>query len=389
MQRLTGRYVKISTVDEAVQAFLPFPLPPTNPPLEVDDGCTELLSDATRELARLELASAMVPNVNWLLYSFIRKEAVITSQIEGMQATLGDVLTFEATSESGRLDDVKEVCNYIDALLHARLHLSNPRGLPLSIPLLCEAHRKLMRGDRGKGKLSGEIRRSQVWIGGRRPETAEFVPPPHTELSGALSALERWWHEDSDLPSLVRVGLAHVQFETIHPFRDGNGRIGRLLIALLLEHWGLLEHPILYVSTAFKAAQQEYYTRLKAVRTQGDWEGWIRFFLICVREAAADSTRLAQRLIALICRERRRVLTHDRSTVAAIQLLELLPTNPIITVNMASEILELTAPASRKAVLLLDSLGILREVTGKRRGRMYAFQEYIDILSEDRGFEHS
>lgn len=383
MKRLTGRYVNVSTVQEEVQAFLPFPLPPTKPPLEVDTECTELLSDATREISRLELACAMVPNINWFLYSFVRKEAVITSQIEGTQATLSDVLTFEATSESGHLEDVQEVCNYVDALTFARSQLSDPRGLPLSIPLLCKAHQLLMKSDHGKGKLPGEIRRSQVWVGGTRPGTAEFIPPPHTELSDALSALERWWHEDSDLPTLVRVGLAHVQFETIHPFLDGNGRIGRLLIALLLEHWGLVEQPVLYVSVAFKAAQQEYYSRLAAVRTNGDWEGWIRFFLTCVREAATNGIRLAQRLYALLTRDRIRVLNHDRSTVAALQLLELLPLHPIITVNAASESLGLTAPASRKAVLLLESLEILREITGKKRGRVYAFQEYIEILADD------
>lgn len=380
MERVTGRYINIGSFREQIPAFLPFPLPPSNPPLSVDAEIKNLLQDAIAELSRLNLACRLIPH---LTYSFGRKEVLFTSRIEGIHTTLREVLIFEATGEAERIDDVHEVCNYVDALTHVRSHLSDPRGLPLSIPLLCEGHRMLMRGNRGKGKLPGEIRRSQVWIGGARPETAEFVPPPHTELPDALSALERWWHDESDLPTLVRIGLAHVQFETIHPFLDGNGRIGRLLVALLLEHWGLLEQPVLYVSAAFKSAQQEYYSRLAAVRTKGDWEGWIRFFLRCVREAAADGTRHAQRLFALLNRERTRVLNHERSTVAANQLLELLPTNPIITVKAASELLGLTAPASRNAVLLLESLGILREVTGKRRGRVYAFQEYIDTLAED------
>ena len=325
----------------------------------------------------------MVPSTDWFLYGFVRKEAVITSRIEGTQATLRDVLTFEATDRSERLDDVREVCNYVDALVHARGQISDPNGLPLSIRLLCDTHRILMRGVRGKDKMPGEVRRSQNWIGGTRPGNARFVPPPADEIPGALSALERWLHDDSVLPPLVRSGLAHVQFETIHPFLDGNGRIGRLLIALLVEHWGLLEQPLLYLSLAFRRAQQEYYARLAGVRSEGDWEGWIRFFLECVREAADDGVRVAQGLHALVGRDRNRIAADRRATVAAVRLLEHLPSNPVVTVPKAAELLGLTPPPTRKAVELLERLGVLGEITGRRRDRVYAYHEYLEILTGD------
>ena len=383
MTRQTGQYCITSTLGEEVRSFVPYPLPPTDPPLVMDDTTDELLTNAQTELARLAVAGSMVPSTGWFLYGFVWKEAVITSQIEGTQATLRDVLTFEATDQTDHLDDVREVCNYVDALAHAREQLADPQGLPLSIRLLCDTHRILMRGVRGENKQPGEVRRSQNWIGGIRPGNAHFVPPPSDEVPAALGALERWLHEESDLPPLVRIGLAHVQFETIHPFLDGNGRIGRLLIALLVEHWGLLEQPLLYLSLAFKHEQQEYYARLTAVRSTGDWEGWIGFFLKCVREAAADGVHVAQTLHALVGQDRGRIIAHDRSTVAAIQLLDYLPSNPVVTVSRASELLGLTVPPTRKAIELLENLDVLREITGKRRGRVYAYHEYLQILTGD------
>ena len=383
MVRQTGQYRIVSTLGEQVRAFVPYPLPPADPALVTAGPTAELLAAAQTELARLAVAGSMVPSTDWFLYGFVRKEAVVTSQIEGTQATLRDVLTFEATDRADRPDDVREVCNYVDALAHARGQLADPRGLPLSIRLLCKAHRILMRGVRGENKLPGEVRRSQNWIGGSRPGNARFVPPPPEEVPGALGALERWLHDDGDLPPLVRIGLAHVQFETIHPFLDGNGRIGRLLIALLVEHWGLLEQPLLYLSLAFRREQQEYYARLAAVRSDGDWEGWIRFFLACVREAAADGVRVAQALHSLVGHDRSRIIAHDRPTVAAVQLLERLPSNPVVTVPRASELLGLTAPPTRKAIELLESLGVLREISGKRRGRVYAYHEYLQALTGD------
>ena len=383
MNRRTGRYHISSILGEEVRAFVPYPLPPADPPLVIDGHSAELHADAQTALARLAVAGTMVPSTDWFLYGFVRKEAVITSQIEGTQATLRDVLTFEATQQSDRPDDVEEVCNYVAALAHARGQLADPEGLPLSIRLLCDTHRILMQGVRGQNKLPGEVRRSQNWIGGSRPGNARFVPPPPEDVPCVLGAMEAWLHADSDLSPLLRIALAHVQFETIHPFLDGNGRIGRLLIALLAEHWNLLEQPLLYVSVAFRRAQQAYYARLSAVRTEGDWEGWVRFFLECVREAADDGVLVAQALHALVARDRRRIIAHDRPTVAAIQLLERLPSNPVVTVPGASVLLGLTAPPTRKAIQLLEGLDILREITGKRRGRLYAYNEYLQILTGD------
>ena len=383
MNRQTGHYRTLSSFGEEVRAFVPYPLPPADPPLAIDGHTAQLHTDAQTALARLAVAGVMVPSTDWFLYGFVRKEAVITSRIEGTQATLRDVLTFEATEQSDRPADVEEVCNYVEALAHARGQLADPEGLPLSIRLLCDAHRILMQGVRGRNKLPGEVRRSQNWIGGSRPGTALFVPPPPEDVPCTLGAMEEWLHADSDLSPLLRIALAHVQFETIHPFLDGNGRIGRLLIALLAEHWNLLEQPLLYVSVAFRRAQQEYYARLSAVRAAGDWEGWVRFFLECVCEAADDGVRVAQTLHALVARDRRRIIAHDHPTVAAIQLLEQLPSNPVVTVPGASVLLGLTAPPTRKAIQLLEGLDILREITGKRRGRLYAYNEYLQILTGD------
>ena len=385
MARRTGRYRITSTLGEEVRAFVPAPLPPADPPLVMDTSIASSHAGALAALSRLAVAGAMVPDTEWFLYGFVRKEAVITSQIEGTQATLPDVVTYEATNHSERPDDVEEVCNYVDALAYARRQLADQNGLPLSVRLLRDAHRILMRGARGSDKLPGEVRRSQNWIGGSRPGTARFVPPPPEDVPDALAALERWWHAESDLPPLVRAGLVHVQFETIHPFLDGNGRIGRLLIALLIEHWGLLDQPLLYLSAAFRRAQSEYYARLAAVRTDGDWEGWTRFFLDCVREAADDGVRVARELHAIVGRDRSRIAAHGRSTVAAIRLLECLPSAPVVTVPGAARLLRLTAPPARKAIELLEFLGVLREISGKRRGRAYAYQEYLDALIGDEG----
>ncbi len=366
-----------------MRAFVPYPLPPTEPPLVMDGPTSDIHADAMAELARLNVAGSMVPSPNWFLYGFVRKEAVVTSQIEGTQATLQDIATFEATKHSNRPDDVREVCNYVDALEYARAQIADPNGLPISTRLLRETHRILMAGVRGEHTLPGQIRRSQNWIGGSRPGNAHFVPSPPDVVVDALGTLERWLHEESDLLPLVRVGLAHVQFETIHPFLDGNGRIGRLLIALLLEHWSLLDQPLLYLSLALKRDQMEYYTRLDAVRRFGDWEGWTRFFLGCVQAAAADGVRVARALHTLIGHDRSRVLNYDRSTVSAVRLLDYLPSNPIVTVPSASKLLGLTVPPASKAIGMLEDLGILREITGKRRGRAYEYQEYLQVLTED------
>ncbi len=381
MPRTTGQYRIVHAFGEDLNAFVPYPLPPADPPLAMDPRTRELHDAARTALVRLRAAGTMAPGIDWFLYGFVRKEAVITSRIEGTQATLRDLLTFETGQPGNYPDDVREVSNYLDALAHAREQLAETRGLALSVRLLRDAHRVLMRDGRGADAMPGEIRRSQNWIGGRRPGRALFVPPPADEVPGALSALERWLHTGSDLPPLVRAGLAHAQFETIHPFLDGNGRVGRLLIALLIEHWGLLETPLLYISVAFRREQQNYYARLGAIRTEGDWESWTRFFLDCVRDAADDGVRVAQALNAVVGRDRDRVVNHDGTTVAAVRLLERLPSHPIVDVPRAAALLGLTPPPARKAIELLEQTGVLNEITGRRRGRVYAYHAYLETLA--------
>lgn len=385
MSRKTGRYRVSESHGETVRAFIPHPLPPARPRLSVEGELAASLSAAHTALAKLDVAGAMIPSTDWFLYGFVRKEAVMSSQIEGTQATLRDVLTFEATHQSARPDDVEEVCNYVEALTYVFEQLRDSKGLPLSMRLLCNAHRILMRGVRGRDQRPGEVRSSQNWIGGTRPGDALFVPPPPEDVSDALTELEKWLHSDDSLPALVRVGLAHVQFETNHPFLDGNGRIGRLLIALLIAHWDLLDRPLLYLSVALRRRREEYYDRLTAVRTDGDWEGWTSFFLECVREAAEDGVRIAQSLHALLGTDRRRLFENQRVTVAALQLLDLLPQHPVVTVTRAADVLGTTPPTARKSIDLLSDLNILRETTGKQRDRVYAYQAYMRILTGEEG----
>ncbi len=383
MARVTGTSRKTVVGSETVDAFVPAPLPPGKPPLLIEGELARLHAEALAAVGQLAVAGAMVPSENWFLYGFIRKEAVISSQIEGTQATLMDVVTYEATRKTERPADVEEICNYIDALAFARAEIAKPKGLPLCTRLLCGAHRRLLRGTRGAEKEPGVIRTSQNWIGGTRPGNARFVPPPHAAVPKALSELERWIHRDDPLPPLVRAGVAHVQFETIHPFLDGNGRIGRLLIALLVEHWGILKTPLLYVSLAFKRHKADYYRSLLEVRTGGNWEGWTEFFLGCVRESAEDGVSAAKRLFKLMGDDRRVVAGHRATTIPAVRLFDLLPEHPIITLPGATELLRTTKPTAGKAIDALCRAGVLRETTGKKRDRIYAYNRYLKILSED------
>lgn len=383
MKRRTGTYRVTNAGGEEVRAFIPHPLPPAQPPLLFDKSLQSLLAGASTAVAQLSVAGKMVPSADWFLYGFVRKEAVISSQIEGTQATLRDVLTFEATQKSDRPEDVREICNYLDALAYARREIARPKGLPLSMRLLCEAHKRLMRGVRGAEKKPGQVRTSQNWIGGTRPGNARFVPPPADEVPTALAAFDHWIHDQEKLPPLIRAGLAHVQFETIHPFLDGNGRIGRLLVALLVEHWGLLDSPLLYLSLALKRRREEYYARLSAVRTDGDWEGWIVLFLECVREAASDGVETAGKLFALLTKDRQRVLLQSGVTIPAIRLLDQLPSHPIVTLPRAMEILETTKPTASKAIEALRKAKVLSETTGKQRDRVYAYKSYLALLTGD------
>ncbi len=347
----------------------------------MDDETLGLLQQAAHGLSQLSLASEMVPSIDWFIYGFVRKEAVVSSQIEGTQATLVDLLQFEADAgQQAYNPDVAEVCNYLDAINFARAELKREDGLPISMRLLNEIHGRLMRGVWGQDKLPGEIRKSQNWIGGTRPGNAVFVPPPHTELADLLSQFEKYIHSDNDLHPIVRAGLLHVQFETIHPYLDGNGRIGRLLVTLLLEHWRLLPVPLLYLSLFFKRHRTEYYRRLAAVRTEGDWEGWTRYFLEAVSTIATEATTLAKNLFSLIGRDRNRVLASDQSTIMTAKLFEMLPEHPVITIAKVVELLSTTKPTANKAVQGLLQAGILQETTGKKRDRAYGYTEYLELL---------
>jgi Fic family protein len=378
--RATGQNVVRHVGGEDVATFIPSALPPRDPPLQIDSKRTALLARAEQALARLEVAGEMVPSLDWFIYAFVRKEAVVSSQIEGTQATLVDLFEYEAEDGEQPIDDVREVCNYLDALKYARGQLASPKGLPLSMRLLHEAHRRLMRGVRGQNKQPGEVRRSQNWIGGTRPGNAAFVPPPPEEVSGLLGDLEKYLHADDQLPPLVRIGLAHVQFETIHPYLDGNGRIGRLLITLMLEHSKLLKAPLLYLSLFFKRHRGEYYRLLGEVRKNGDWEAWIDFFLEAVATIADEAVAAARDVFGLVNADRQRVLAASGASVIAIRLLDQLPVHPIVTIPRIVKLLETTKPTAGKAVQLLESIGVLRETSGKRRDRTFAYKRYLDKL---------
>jgi len=385
MQRRTGQYERTTVAGEDVAAFVPHPLPPLDPALALDMGSLELLQKAEEGLRRLELAGEMVPSLDWFVYGFVRKEAVVSSQIEGTQATLVDLLAHEAAGESDAdtAPDVREICNYLDAVRFAREEQAKAGGLPLSMRLLNQAHAKLMHGVRGGHKLPGEVRRSQNWIGGTRPGNAAFVPPPPQRLQDALSALEKYMHEQDDqLPPLVRIGLLHVQFESIHPYLDGNGRVGRLLIALLMEHWSLLSSPLLYLSLYFKRHRDEYYRRLSAVRTEGDWEGWIAYFLEGVHTIAGEAVDSTRELFALVARDRERVLAMPQGSMMAARLFERLPEHPMLTITNAIALLETTRPTATKAISTLVDSGVLVESSGRKRDRTFVYAGYLDLLRE-------
>jgi Fic family protein len=379
-KRTTGRYESVTAGGEKVDAFIPFDLPPARPALVVDSKLESRLRTAEQALLRLDLAGEMVPLLDWFIYAFVRKEAVISSQIEGTQASLVDLLAFEADEHPSHDADVEEVTNYLDALAYARGQLAAKRGLPLSVRLLNEAHKRLMRGARGGSKQPGEVRRSQNWIGGSRPGNAAYVPPPPDKLPQLLGAFEKHIHADDQLPTLVRAGLLHVQFETIHPYLDGNGRIGRLLIALLLEHWNLLKAPLLYLSLFFKRHRDEYYRRLNLVRRDGDWEGWTDFFLDGVATIADEAVASARDLFNLVATDRARLLGLEVASVSALRLFEQLPRHPIVTVTSAVRLLDASKPTATRAIEVLANAGILVETTGKRRDRSFAYRAYMERL---------
>ena len=380
--RSTGSYATSTTLGESVRAFVPNPLPPGKPALA--NVCyMEPNRSAEMALARLSGVTGLVPSVDWLLYSALRKEALLTSQIEGTQATLIDLFDEEAGLAVSNTDDVEEVTNYLRAFRLVQQNLRDPSGLPLSVRLLCNAHRLLLDGARGTGKQPGELRRSQNWIGGTRPGNAVFVPPPPERVADLLADMERFIHAApaNDLPPLVKIALVHAQFETVHPFLDGNGRIGRLLISALLEHWGLLSEQLMYLSGYLKQHQSEYYRRLSAIRTDGDWEGWVSFFLDGVAQAATDAERSIVAIASLVATHRRTLLASPKAGPASYRLFEMLTMMPRFTIERVRRSLNTSFPTANAAVKVLEDLGIVTEMTGQKKNRSYSYQHYIELMT--------
>jgi Fic family protein len=371
--RKTGEYEKTTFADETVRAFVPAALPPI-PPLVLDPARLQLAKSALSKLDQLRL---MVPSIDWFIYSFARTEAVMSSQIEGTQTTLVDLFAAEAVPTGS--PDLEDVFNYLGALDHARGQLHDPKGLPLSMRLLDETHAELMKGVRGSKSAPGQIRRTQNWIGGSRPGNAVFVPPPPQRLPELLSALERYMHVDDDVDPLVRIGLLHVQFETIHPYLDGNGRLGRLLITLLLEHWRLLTEPLLYPSLFLKQNRDEYYRRLTAVRTEGDWEGWTDFFLSVIAEAAETASTAIGQLFTIVNDDRTRVIEAAHAT-STIRLFARLPRNPFVSIARAASLLETSRTTASRAIDELVMLGVLEPDTERLRDRTFHYSRYVSYL---------
>jgi Fic family protein len=377
----TGRYEVTSTAGERVEAFVPAPLPPA-PSLVFEGELQRALEPALLAVGRLDSVSTLLPDTALFLYAYVRKEAVLSSRIEGTQSSLSDLLLFELDEAPGvPLDDVVEVSNYVAALDHGLERLRS--GLPLSNRLLREIHGVLLSRGRGSDKDPGEFRSSQNWIGGTRPGNAVFVPPPHTLVPDCMGELERFLHDEATaLPVVVRAALAHLQFETIHPFLDGNGRVGRLLITLLLCHAGILREPLLYLSLYFKQNRDAYYAHLDAVRRDGDWEAWLVFFLTGVRETAEGAVSTAQRLVALFGEDRARIVPKGRRAGSALRVHDALKARPLASMQEVCARSGLSFPAAASAMELLAELGIARELTGKRRNRVFAYDRYLAILSE-------
>ena len=376
----TGRYEVTGGAAEQVRAFLPAPLPPV-PPLAFEGDLQKALEAAVLAVGRLDGVSALLPDKGLFLYAYVRKEAVLSSQIEGTRSSLSDLLLFELDEAPGvPLDDVVEVSNCVAALEHGLARLRG--GFPLSNRLIREIHGVLLSRGRGSGKDPGKFRRSQNWIGGTRPGNAHFVPPPHTAVEDCMAALERFLHaEDDGLPVLVRAGLAHVQFETIHPFLDGNGRVGRLLITLLLCHAGLLREPLLYLSLYLKQNRATYYDLLDSVRRDGDWEVWLAFFLEGVQRTAEGAVTTAQELAGMFVADRAKIEPRGRRAGSALRVHDAIKRRPISSMQKVCRITGLSFPAAGSAMDLLVELGIARELTGKRRNRLFVYDRYLAILS--------
>lgn len=378
---LQGRYVKVAAAGEAFEAFIPAALPP-NPPIHWSTALHARFDAALLALGRLDAVTDQLPNASLVLYSFVRKEAVLSSMIEGTQSSLADLMLYELDEQPGvPMEDAQEVSRYVAALEHG---LKRLRGdFPLSQRLICEVHKVLLGGGRGSKLTPGEFRRSQVWIGGTRPGNAVFVPPPANEVANCLKHFERFLHDDPEpTPTLVKMALAHVQFETIHPFLDGNGRVGRLLIALQLAAEGLLRQPLLYVSLYFKEHRRTYYELLNRVRETGDWETWLEFFANAVSTSATQAASSAKRLLELGVEDAKRIERLGRVAASALTVHRSLQRQPIATSTSLVGATKLTAATVNKALVHLERLGIVTELTQRQRGRVFNYGGYTDILNE-------
>ncbi len=378
--RRLGTYVLKSAGEEQFRAYVPSPLPP-EPPLALQP-LFPLLEEASQALGRLDGLASVLPDPSLFIYLYVRKEAVLSSQIEGTQSSFSDLMLFESAETPGvPLEDVQEVSNYVAAMNHGLRRLRE--GFPLSLRLIREIHEVLLSKGRGSEKRPGEFRESQNWIGGTRPGNAVFVPPPPEKVTECLGALESFLHrEHEDLPLLIKAGLVHVQFETIHPFLDGNGRLGRLLITFLLCLAGAIREPILYLSLYFKVNRQKYYELLDRVRTNGDWETWLEFFLTGVKETAEQAAYTSRKILALIESDRRQIEGLGRPASSVLRVHQHFQRKPIITIPATAEQLSLSAPTVAKALGHLVKLGIVRETTGKQRHRHFTYFRYLEILNQ-------
>jgi len=378
---LTGYYLPISSSGESCKAFVPHPLPPI-PPLEMDEELNDLLHKATIALGRLDGVTALLPDPELFLYMYIRKEAVLSSQIEGTQSSLSDLLLFENEEMPGvPLDDVREVSNYVAAMNFGLKKLQ--AGEPLALRLIREIHNVLLNKGRGSEKEPGEFKRSQNWIGGTRPGNAAFVPAPPDQVIECMGALEHFIHNKPvKTPVLIKAALAHVQFETIHPFLDGNGRLGRLLITFLICAEGELSQPMLYLSLYFKTHRAKYYDLLQEVRLKGNWENWIRFFLTGIHETAAQAVQTAKALLELFKKDRQRIQKMGLAAGSVLRVHHFLQANPITSISKASDALDLSFQTVKTALKRMQEIKIVREISGRQRNQLFAYEPHLKILSE-------
>ncbi len=377
-----GQRLKVPTAGEAYFTYIPQALPPV-PALKMET-IYSLLDQANIALGRLDGIANLLPDQELFLYMYIRKEAVLSSQIEGTQSSLSDLLMFESEKQPGvPAYDVIEVSNYVAAMEYGLKRLNE--GFPLCLRLIKEIHTKLLSRGRGSMKQPGEFRRSQNWIGGTRPGNANFVPPPPEKLMDLLGDLEKFIHDEKQLPTLVKAALVHVQFETIHPFLDGNGRLGRLLITFILCAEGILAKPLLYLSLYFKANRQQYYDYLQLVRDTGDWEAWLAFFLEGVIQTAEQAVETAKKIIAVFDRDREKIKTLGRTMTSILLVHQYLEKHPITDIRKIEQNCELSFPTVARSIEQLETLDIVREITGKERQKVYVYTQYIDILNDNIG----